>query len=109
RAFDVCSRLLALSSPLRVAIKLFGETVQDGAHAAFADGERVVLKGVTGPPRRFAALDPSVVIHEVSHVVLNSAVGGSAFANPFESEGESRAVSEGLADFLGLTIWNAIL
>lgn len=107
RALDLYSRFLTLPGPPIANLELFTELVENGANAAFADGRRVVLKGVTAPPRH-AALDPSVVIHEVSHVVLDAAVGGSAFPHPFETEGESSAVSEGLADFFGLTVWNSI-
>jgi hypothetical protein len=49
-----------------------------------------------------------VVLHETSHVVLSFNVGGSTLTSPFESFGESGGVSEGLADFLGLTLWNRI-
>jgi hypothetical protein len=57
---------------------------------------------------RHAASDPSVVLHELGHLVLSAGVGGDQVATPFETDGESAAVNEGMADFLGLTLWNAI-
>jgi hypothetical protein len=61
-----------------------------------------------GPNIRHAGSDPSVVLHELAHLVLSRGVGGSQVANPFEKGGDSGAVMEGLADFLGLTLWNSI-
>ena len=60
------------------------------------------------PGMRHAASDPSVVLHELAHLVLSRGVGGTQLARPFEGAGESGAAMEGLADFLGLTLWNAI-
>lgn len=60
------------------------------------------------PGFRHTASDPSVVLHELGHLVLAAGVGGGQVANPFGTAGESAAVNEGLADFLGLTLWNAI-
>ena len=57
---------------------------------------------------RHAASDPGVVLHELAHLVLSRGVGGTQTPTPFENVGESGAVMEGLADFLGLTLWNSI-
>ena len=57
---------------------------------------------------RHAASDPAVVLHELAHLVLSRGVGGSETPTPFENTGESGAIMEGLADFLGLTLWNSI-
>jgi len=108
RALDLLARFMPPPGPPHAPVHLFTEAVSQESDAALADERGVVLKGVVGQPDRFAVLDPSVVIHELSHLVLNAAVGGSTLQHPFESDGESGAVSEGLADFLGLTIWNSI-
>jgi hypothetical protein len=60
------------------------------------------------PGMHHAASDPAVVLHELAHLVLSRGVGGTQFEKPFEGSGESGAVMEGLADFLGLTLWNSL-
>ena len=57
---------------------------------------------------RHAASDPAVVLHELAHLVLSRGVGGVQTPTPFEPVGQSGAVMEGLADFLGMTLWNSI-
>lgn len=104
RVLDAVEKYLQRSVPIR--FELFSEVVGSPNDAAFVDRDRIVLCGVQGQPDRYAAVDPMVVAHEVAHVVMNAVVGGHAHAAPFESRGWSRAVSEGLADFIGLTIWN---
>jgi hypothetical protein len=102
RMVDVVDRYVATSVPIH--FELYSEFLAAVDDAAYADAGRIVLCGVL--PDRYAVMDPAVVAHEVAHVVLNALVGGSTLAMPFERSGASRAVSEGLADFLGLTIWN---
>lgn len=60
------------------------------------------------PAGRHAGSDPAVVLHELGHLVLCAGVGGGQVTAPFEASGESAAVNEGLADFIGLTLWNAL-
>ena len=48
------------------------------------------------PGMRHAASDPSVVLHELAHLVLSRGVGGTQLARPFEGAGESGAAMEGL-------------
>jgi hypothetical protein len=81
--------------PLAKVLVLTAEVSQD-SDAAKVDSRGIVLKGVSGSPARFAVFDPAVVLHEVSHVVMNAIVGGGTHSHPFE--GASAAVSEGLAD-----------
>lgn len=89
--------------------KVYGRPESDESLAALAFADHVQLRLLdSGGIVRHAAEDPTVILHEVSHVVLSFNVGGSTLMSPFESHGESGAVSEGLADFLGLTLWNRI-
>lgn len=57
---------------------------------------------------RHAGSDPAVVLHELAHLILYAGVGGGQVDAPFEPTGESAAVNEGLADFIGLVLWNAL-
>jgi hypothetical protein len=90
--------------------RLFGRPEVDPSLAAqaFADQVQLRLLDKGGGGFVHAAEDPTVILHEISHVVLSFNLGGSTFTSPFESFGESGAASEGLADFLGLTLWNRI-
>ena len=56
--------------------------------------------------RRHAGSDPTVLLHELGHLILCGGVGGGLAQAPFETGGESAAVNEGLADLLGLLLWN---
>lgn len=95
----------------RVALTVLNAAVNDIDKLASARPSlvrpvlRFLERSSTG---RHAASDPSVVLHELGHLVLSAGVGGSQVATPFEMDGESAAVNEGLADFLGLTLWNAL-
>lgn len=42
--------------------------------------------------------DPSIVTHEVSHAIIDA-------ISAMESEGETRAINEGFADYITATIW----
>ena len=90
--------------------KLYGRPESDAGRAAQAFADHVELSALDlgGGAFTHAAEDPTVVLHETSHVVLSFNVGGSTLTSPFESFGESGGVSEGLADLLGLTLWNRI-
>ena len=89
--------------------KVYGRAETDEALAAQAFADHVQLRALgSGGNLRHAAEDPTVILHEICHVVLSFNVGGSTLTSPFESFGESGGVCEGLADFLGLTLWNRI-
>jgi hypothetical protein len=107
-ALDLFSRLLPTLKSVQLKFDLFSEKVNGEVAAASADRGTVLLRGVSAVPGRFAALDPTVVVHEVSHVALCAAVGGSTLSHPFEAQERSGAVNEGLADFFGLTLWNSL-
>jgi hypothetical protein len=95
----------------RVKLTLLNSASTDVNKIALAKPDLVspLLKFMArSPSLRHAASDPSVVLHELGHLVLSAGVGGSQASTPFEMTGESAAVNEGLADFLGLTLWNAI-
>ena len=89
--------------------RVYGRVVDDPATAALAASDYFRLSGLdAGHGHRHAAYDPTIVLHEMSHIVLSVNLGGTAYPAPFEAFGESGAVAEGLADFLGLTLWNRI-
>lgn len=57
---------------------------------------------------RHAGSDPTILLHELGHLILCGGVGGGLVQSPFETGGESAAVNEGLADFLGLILWSSL-
>lgn len=98
--------------PRRARVRVVMQATAVAGDVAFAvpSPERPLLRlgFITSNPLRHAASDPSVLLHEMGHLVLCAGIGGGNVVTPFEPSGPSAAVSEGLADYLGLTLWNAI-
>ncbi len=99
--------------PRRADIKIVHQasTVADDVAFAVPSAERPMVQvgfSSRSSPARHAASDPCVLLHEIGHLVLCAGIGGGNVVAPFEPDGESAAVNEGLADYLGLTLWNAI-
>jgi hypothetical protein len=98
--------------PRRARLRVVMQESASPDDVAFAvpSAERPLLRVgfIKSDPLRHAASDPSVLLHEMGHLVLCAAIGGGNVVAPFETSGPSAAVNEGLADYLGLTLWNAI-
>lgn len=98
--------------PRRALLRVVMQATSVAGDVAFAvpSPERPLLRlgFITSNPLRHAASDPSVLLHEMGHLVLCAGIGGGNVVAPFEPSGPSAAVNEGLADYLGLTLWNAI-
>jgi hypothetical protein len=93
----------------RLEARVYGRVVDDPVTAALAERDYFRLCGLdAGAGFRHAAYDPTIVLHEMGHIVLSFNLGGTDYPAPFELFGESGAVAEGLADFLGLTLWDRI-
>jgi hypothetical protein len=82
-----------------------GNAMTEEREAAFADEDSFRLCAFDG---LHAADDPTVILHEMAHVLLSLNLGGDLYPGLFEQFGESGAVAEGLADFVALSLWNRI-
>jgi hypothetical protein len=96
-------------SGAKLVARVYGNALTEAFLAALARSDSFQLYGLEhGGVYSHPAYDPTIVLHEMSHVVLSFNLGGSRYPDPFEPIGESGAVAEGLADFLGLTLWDRI-
>jgi hypothetical protein len=106
---DAAGARIGTPSGAQLRVEIFGGARPHVGDAAVAYDDFFKLAAIgKGATFRHAARDPTVILHEMSHVVLGFNLGGASYPGPFENHGESGAAAEGLADFLGLTLWNRI-
>jgi extracellular elastinolytic metalloproteinase len=107
--FDASHHAFQDTDPVRI---LQFQSAQEGGASFenYVDGHRPYIRLYASPfaGGTHAATDPSILIHEYAHGVSQRLVGGADCAEPFTSV-EAQGFSEGLSDFLALTIVNFVV